>query len=176
MLIMDEPTASLAKHETEALFELVGRLKARGISIIYISHRMDEVFRIADRITILRDGRRLLTERLADVTPAQIVEGIVGKEIEGELAYRRARPRGRSARPLLEARDLHAPARGCSDVSFTLHAGEILGLAGLMGSGRTELARALFGIDTLTRRRDPRPRRAGRPGQPAARPSPPASR
>ena len=107
VLIMDEPTASLAQHETEALFELVERLKARGISIVYISHRMDEVYRIADRITILRDGQRLFTERLSDVTPAQIVEGIVGEKIEGELEYQE-RGIGRSTKTaLLEAR---APA------------------------------------------------------------------
>ena len=148
MLIMDEPTASLAKHETEALFQLVERLKARGISIVYISHRMDEVYRIADRITILRDGQRLFTKRLSEVTPAQIVEGIVGRKIEGELEYQeRDRPVSRTA--LLEARHLQAGTR-VNDVSFTLHEGEILGLAGLMGSGRTELARVLFGIDPIS--------------------------
>ena len=147
VLIMDEPTASLAKHETEALFALVERLKARGISIIYISHRMDEVYRIADRITILRDGRRLLTEKLVDVTPEQIVEGIVGKKIEGQLTYRH-RGHDTEVEPLLEARNLHAGDR-VNDVSFTLRPGEILGIAGLMGSGRTELARTLFGIDKL---------------------------
>jgi ribose transport system ATP-binding protein len=147
VLIMDEPTASLAKHETEALFALVERLKARGISIIYISHRMDEVYRIADRITILRDGAWLFTEPLAALTPARIVEGIVGKKIEGEMSYldRGHSPEGEV---LLEARALHAGPR-VRDVSFTLRAGEILGLAGLMGSGRTELARVLFGIDRL---------------------------
>src|SRR5919107_3832345 len=147
VLIMDEPTASLARHETEALFDLVARLKARGISIIYISHRMDEVYRIADRITILRDGRRLLTEKLADVTPEQIVEGIVGKKIEGQLTYRH-RGHDTDAAPLLEVRNLTAGPR-VRDVSFTLRPGEILGLAGLMGSGRTELARVLFGIDPV---------------------------
>jgi ribose transport system ATP-binding protein len=147
VLIMDEPTASLAKHETEALFELVGRLKARGISIIYISHRMDEIYRIADRITILRDGRRLFTERVADVTPEQIVEGIVGKKIEGQLSYRE-RDRAAAAEALLETRNLQC-GRRVRDVSISLLAGEIVGLAGLMGSGRTELARALFGIDRL---------------------------
>ncbi len=147
VLIMDEPTASLAKHETEALFALVERLKARGISIIYISHRMDEVYRIADRITILRDGRRLLTEKLVDVTPEQIVEGIVGKKIEGQLTYRH-RGHDTEVEPLLEARNLRAGDR-VNDVSFTLRPGEILGIAGLMGSGRTELARTLFGIDKL---------------------------
>jgi ribose transport system ATP-binding protein len=147
VLIMDEPTASLARHETEALFDLVERLKARGISIIYISHRMDEVYRIADRITILRDGRRLLTEKLADVTPEQIVEGIVGKKIEGQLTYRH-RGHDTDVAPLLEVRNLNAGPR-VRDVSFTLRPGEILGLAGLMGSGRTELARVLFGIDRV---------------------------
>jgi ribose transport system ATP-binding protein len=146
VLIMDEPTASLARHEADQLFELVGRLKARGISIVYISHRMEEVYRIADRITILRDGKNLLTERLTVVTPEQIVEGIVGQQIEG-LAYQE---RETSAAPevLLEADALTAGSR-VRNVSFTLHRGEIIGLAGLMGSGRTELARCLFGIDKL---------------------------
>ena len=148
VLIMDEPTASLAKHETEALFDLIGRIKSRGISIIYISHRMDEIYRIADRITILRDGQRLLTESLAAVTPEQIVEGIVGKKIEGQLNYRE--------RQGLEQREALLEVSGLTsgplvrDVSFTVHAGEIIGLAGLMGSGRTELARTLFGIDKAT--------------------------
>jgi ribose transport system ATP-binding protein len=148
VLIMDEPTASLAKHETEALFDLVDRLKKRGISIIYISHRMDEVYRIADRITILRDGRRLLTEPLTDVTPEQIVEGIVGKKIEGQLSYQQREQGVEAGTPILEARGITSGSR-VRDVSFTLHTGEILGLAGLMGSGRTELARVLFGIDPL---------------------------
>ncbi|MDQ4491223.1 sugar ABC transporter ATP-binding protein [Sinomonas sp. ASV486] len=149
VLIMDEPTASLARHETEALFELIDRLKARGISIIYISHRMDEVYRIADRITILRDGRRLLTEPLSSVTPEQIVEGIVGKKIEGQLAYREREHATHDGVPLLEVRGLTSGPK-VRDVSFALRPGEILGLAGLMGSGRTELARTLFGIDKAT--------------------------
>ena len=148
ILIMDEPTASLAKHETEALFALIDRLKKRGIAIIYISHRMDEVYRIADRITILRDGRRLLTEPLSNVTPEQIVERIVGRKMEGQLAYHARDNAVTQPEPLLEVRGLNA-GRRVRDVSFAVHAGEILGLAGLMGSGRTELARALFGIDKL---------------------------
>ena len=146
VLIMDEPSASLARHEAEQLFELVARLKAQGISIIYISHRMEEVYRIADRITILRDGRNLLTKRLTDVTPEQIVEGIVGQQIEG-MAYQE-RESSAEREVLLEARGLTAGSR-VQNVSFTLHRGEIIGLAGLMGSGRTELARCLFGIDKL---------------------------
>src|SRR5919202_1347607 len=149
ILIMDEPTASLAKHETEALFELVERLKARGIAIIYISHRMDEVYRIADRITILRDGGRLFTRSLKEVTREEIVEGIVGQKIEGELEYKERAPRD-TREVLLEAQGLNA-GRRVRDVSFQLHKGEILGLAGLMGSGRTELARILFGVDKLDR-------------------------
>ncbi|MDI3196130.1 sugar ABC transporter ATP-binding protein [Pseudarthrobacter sp. AL07] len=148
VLIMDEPTASLARHESEALFELIDRLKQRGISIIYISHRMDEVYRLADRITILRDGRRLLTDALTDVTPGQIVEGIVGKKIEGQMAYRARDHVAHDGPPLLEVHGLNA-GRRVRDVSFALRPGEILGLAGLMGSGRTELARVLFGIDRL---------------------------
>jgi len=148
VLIMDEPTASLARHESEALFELIDRLKQRGISIIYISHRMDEVYRLADRITILRDGRHLFTEPLTKVTPEQIVEGIVGKKVEGQLSYRARNDVGTDVEPLLEVRGLNAGLR-VRDVSFALRPGEILGLAGLMGSGRTELARALFGIDKL---------------------------
>lgn len=145
VLIMDEPTASLAKHEVEALFGLMERLKKQGISTIYISHRMDEVYRIADRITILRDGRRILTESLDRVTPEDIVEGIVGRRVEGVLEYQ-ARERIARDDVLLEAVDLHAGTR-VNGVSFRLRRGEILGLVGLMGSGRTELARCLFGVD-----------------------------
>ncbi len=146
VLIMDEPTASLAKHETEALFALVERLKQRGISVIYISHRMDEIYRIADRITILRDGRHLLTERLSDVTPDQIIEGIVGRKVEG-MEYRGRQPSDEAA-PALEVTDLYAGPR-TRGVTLSVRAGEILGLAGLMGSGRTELAQALFGITRI---------------------------
>jgi ribose transport system ATP-binding protein len=148
VLIMDEPTASLAKHEADTLFELVGRLTQRGISVIYISHRMDEVYRIADRITILRDGRRLLTEPLDAVTPEQIVEGIVGKEIEGQMAYQQRTAGADAGEPLLELRDVTAGPR-VQHVSFSVAPGEIVGIAGLMGSGRTELARVLFGIDPV---------------------------
>jgi ribose transport system ATP-binding protein len=145
VLIMDEPTASLAKHEAEALFELIGRLKTRGVSIIYISHRMDEIYRIADRITALRDGRKVLTERLAHVDQAQIVQAIVGHVMDGQLTWRE-RAAIADAAPVLEAKNLTSGTR-VRDVSFTLHEGEIIGLAGLMGSGRTELVRTLFGID-----------------------------
>jgi ribose transport system ATP-binding protein len=108
---------------------------------------MEEVYRIADRITILRDGGRLFTKSLNEVTREEIVEGIVGQKIEGELEYKERAPRD-TREVLLEAQGLNA-GRRVRDVSFQLHKGEILGLAGLMGSGRTELARILFGVDKL---------------------------
>jgi len=148
VLIMDEPTASLARHEAEVLFELIGRLTERGISVIYISHRMDEVYRIADRITVLRDGRRLFTHPITAVTPEQIVEGIVGKEIEGGFVYEERAGRGLDSEPVLELDAVSAGPR-VRNVSFSVARGEIIGLAGLMGSGRTELARVLFGIDSV---------------------------
>ncbi len=145
VLIMDEPTASLAKHETNALFELIERLKARGISIIYISHRMDEVYRVADRITVLRDGQNALTAKLSEVTPAKIVEAIVGRELSGHLTHEdRSHEIGSDV--VLSVAGLASGSR-LSNVSFDLHRGEILGLAGLMGSGRTELVNTLFGVD-----------------------------
>ncbi|MBO0869869.1 MAG: sugar ABC transporter ATP-binding protein [Micromonosporaceae bacterium] len=147
ILVMDEPTASLARHEVGALFDLLDRLRDQGMSIVYISHRMEEVYRIADRITVLRDGARLFTRSLAQVTPAQVVEGIVGRRADGGADPQRRAPAGDAA-VLLEAVDLRAGDR-VNGVSFQLREGEILGVAGLMGSGRTELARCLFGIDRL---------------------------
>ena len=146
VLIMDEPTASLARHEAQALFDLIGRLKDQGIAVIYISHRMEEVYTIADRITILRNGKRLLTQRLTDITPAQIVEGIVGKEVE--LADN-AGQSNTDGPVVLRAAGL-ASASGIHDVDLVLRAGQVVGLAGLMGSGRSELARALYGVDRIT--------------------------
>jgi ribose transport system ATP-binding protein len=142
VLIMDEPTASLTKTESEALFALIERLKGQGVSIVYISHRMEEIYRICDRITVLRDGGVVMTEPIADVTPEKIVEAIVGRQMENALEWEeRSAPEGP---PMLEVRGLSGP--GVEDMSFSVRAGEILGLAGLMGSGRTELAQLIFGI------------------------------
>jgi ribose transport system ATP-binding protein len=124
---------------------LIERLKSRGISIIYSSHRMDEVYRVADRITVLRDGENALTARLSDVTPAQIVEAIVGRKMSGTLTYE-ARGDQIGKDVVLSVSGLASGSR-LANVSFDLHRGEILGLAGLMGSGRTELVNTLFGID-----------------------------
>ncbi len=145
VVIMDEPTAALAKAETVELFALMRRLKERGISIVYISHRMEEIFEVCDRITVLRDGREVMTEELGNVTPRVVIDEIVGRKLEHTLEYQE-RQVGHEV--LLEARGL-TTATKLRGVDFDLRRGEILGLAGLMGSGRTELARALFGIDHL---------------------------
>ena len=145
VLVMDEPTASLASHEVERLFELIERLTARGIAIVYISHRMDEIRRVAQRITVLRDGRVVLSDRVADVEVAQIIEAIIGRRLASDLVYRE-RERGVDDRVILAAEHV-ASDTGLVDVDVTVRAGEIVGLAGLMGSGRTEFARVIAGID-----------------------------
>lgn len=146
VLIMDEPTAALAQHEARALFDLIERLTDEGIAVVYISHRMEEVYQIADRITILRNGKHFLTANLSDITPEEIVEGVVGKAV-AMASPPRAVAKGGPV--VLSVEDL-ASDNGLHDVSFEVHEGEIVGLAGLMGSGRTELARALYGIDRIT--------------------------
>ena len=147
VLIMDEPTSSLTKTESEALFDLIRRLKANGISIVYISHRMEEVFRIADRVTVLRNGRNVITDETSNLTLDEVIDHIVGEKMEGAFEWRE-REVDRTGSPLLKVKGLSATGR-FRDVSFELYPGEILGLAGLMGSGRTEIARALFGIDAV---------------------------
>jgi len=144
VLIMDEPTASLARHEAEGLFALIERLKTRGIAIVYISHRMDEIYRIADRITVLRDGSRVLTESLKKVSPEQIVEAIIGRKAAAHLVHKN-RSAKISKEVVLEVKNLSSGPK-LQNVSLQVRRGEILGLAGLMGSGRTELVNTLFGI------------------------------
>ncbi len=145
VLIMDEPTSTLTAGETESLFALVRRLQASGISIIYISHRMDEIFAITDRMTVMRDGRMILTEPTASLTMDRVIDAIVGQSMEQAFEWHE-RAVDRSGMPILSVRGLSAGGR-IHDISFDLFPGEILGIAGLMGSGRTELARAIFGID-----------------------------
>lgn len=144
VLIMDEPTASLARHEAEGLFALIERLKTKGIAIVYISHRMDEIYRIADRITALRDGSRVLTESLKKVSPEQIVEAIIGRKAAAHLVHKN-RADKISKEVVLDVQNLSSGPK-LQNVSLQVRRGEILGLAGLMGSGRTELVNTLFGI------------------------------
>ncbi|TFD68086.1 sugar ABC transporter ATP-binding protein [Cryobacterium ruanii] len=148
VIVMDEPTASLAKHEVENLFDLIETLKKRGIAIVYISHRMDEIRRVADRITVLRDGRVVLASAVATLTAAEIIEAIIGRRLASDLVYRDRQLSG-DAPILLEAKNI-ASNRVLKSVSLTIRAGEIVGLAGLMGSGRTEFARVVAGMDRPT--------------------------
>ena len=142
LLILDEPTAALTDPEIERLFANIRRLQGDGVGVIYISHRMDEIRRIANRVTVLRDGRRVATHSAAEVTPAELVREMVGHDLpERKSAAERA------AGPVaLKVRNLTAGER-VRGVTFDLHRGEILGLAGLIGSGRTETLRAIFGAD-----------------------------
>jgi ribose transport system ATP-binding protein len=141
VLVMDEPTASLARAETDILFGLIRRLRDRGTAIVYISHRMEEVFEIVDRLTVLRDGRHVITAEASAMSLESVIEHIVGHAIED--GFRRRKPGRAPGEPLLEVRGLNgAPLE---DVTFDVRAGEIVGVAGLMGSGRTELACTLFG-------------------------------
>jgi rhamnose transport system ATP-binding protein len=142
LLILDEPTASLTALEVEALLNVVRRLRAQGVGIVYISHRLDEVLAIADRVTVLRDGRTATTQPAAGVTSNDLVRWMVGDELP-QLAVRRNARNGEAA---LETRGVTSRAAGIRDISLVLRRGEILGLAGLVGSGRTQLAEALFGI------------------------------
>ncbi|WP_448594404.1 sugar ABC transporter ATP-binding protein [Thermoflexus hugenholtzii] len=144
LLIMDEPTSALSEREIYRLFELLSDLKRRGVAILFISHRLEEVFRIADRITVLRDGRHIGTFPISEVTPSAVVRMMVGRELK-EMFVKTATP---GQEVVLEVRGL-TRAGAFHEVSFQVHRGEIVGLAGLVGAGRTEVARALFGLDPL---------------------------
>jgi ribose transport system ATP-binding protein len=143
ILIMDEPTASLSEAETETLFKVVLRLKASGISIIYISHRMAEIFELCDRVTVMRDGVVKLTHECASLTIPELVENMLGSSSAAAFAWQERHVRHRGE-PVLKVSGLSLPPR-VVDVSFEVYPGEIVGLAGLMGSGRTEIAEAVFG-------------------------------
>lgn len=143
VLIMDEPTSSLTESETAQLFKVVHELKRAGVGIVYISHRLDEMAQIVDRVTVLRDGRQVSTGAFVETTVDEIVAKMVGRPLEDKFPPRRREPTGDT---VLEVRNLYRE-RVFSPVSFDLKRGEILGFAGLMGAGRTEVARAIFGAD-----------------------------
>ncbi len=144
LLVLDEPTAALTQPEVEELFKIMRELQEKGIGMIYISHRMDEINRISDRVTVMRDGEYVGTVNTAEVTKDDIVKMMVGRVIMGE--QKEASKVAPDAPVVLEVKHLNA-GKEVKDVSFTLRKGEILGLAGLMGAGRTEVARALYGAD-----------------------------
>jgi ABC-type sugar transport system ATPase subunit len=144
ILILDEPTASLSESESEALFAKLRRLRGQGVGIIYISHRLEEISRLADRITVLRDGRSIGTQHATDLDLRQLITWMVGRELKEHYP----RPPHTPGEVVLSVRGLRAP--GVNDVSFDLRCGEVLGLAGLVGAGRTELTRVLAGLVPAT--------------------------
>lgn len=146
ILVMDEPTAALSDRETERLFAVMRQLQAKGVAIVYISHRMAEVFALGDRITVLRDGKLVGRAYPGETTPDELVRMMVGRNVD--MSY----PRNFAEQPgeiALEVKGLSAK-NGIRDIDLTVRAGEIVGLCGLVGSGRTEVARAIFGADEIT--------------------------
>ncbi len=142
ILIMDEPTASLTDREVDSLFRIIAVLRDQGAGIIYISHRLEEISTIADRITVLRDGETVATRRTEEVAKASLIGMMVGHEISAVFPKREV-PLGKT---VIELRNVSNRAAGLRDISFSVRSGEILGVAGLVGSGRTELAETLFGL------------------------------
>jgi ribose transport system ATP-binding protein len=148
ILVMDEPTSALSAGECERLFKIIGQLSAAGVAIAYISHRLDEVMRLAHRVTVLRDGRHVLTQPVAALTQDELIAAMVGRETLGAPPG----PRRPGNRVVLSVRDLrldrptrHGWRRVIGGVTFDLHAGEILGIGGLLGAGRTEVLETIFG-------------------------------
>lgn len=143
VLIMDEPTAPLTEDEVDKLLELVLNLKKQGYTIIYISHRLNEIFRVGDRFTVLRDGKKIITDDIANVTANQLISYMVGREISFEYPQRKHAV----GNVVFEAKNIISEK--VHGVSFSVRAGEILGIGGLVGAGRTELIRAIFGADLM---------------------------
>jgi len=144
IIVMDEPTASLTENEIERLFSIIKKLKAGGVGIIYISHRLEELPRIADRITVLRDGRAIETRKVADFPPDDVIRAMVGRALEAH--FPELPPIAIDAPIVLAVRDLLRPP-AVNGISFEVRAGEILGIAGLVGAGRTETLRSIAAAD-----------------------------
>lgn len=145
VLILDEPTASLTDREVEKLFAVIRGMRARGVGVIYVSHRLEELFQIADRVTILRDGAVIGTKMMTEVDRDELIHLMVGRQLSAVFPKREVA----QGDVILEARNLTSKAVGIRDISFTVRAGEILGFAGLVGAGRTELAEVLFGLHPI---------------------------
>ena len=142
VLMLDEPTSALARHETENLFRLIRGLAAEGVAIVYISHRLHELRQIADKVTVLRDGRHIDTVAMAETSAEQIVQMMFGEVVPRE----RPEDRQPGQAPVMQVRSLACEGK-FANVDFTLYGGEVLGIAGMLGSGRTELLKALFGAE-----------------------------
>jgi rhamnose transport system ATP-binding protein len=145
VLILDEPTASLTPQEVDRLFALLAELRGSGTAIIYISHRLEELPRLADRVSVLRDGFSVGTHAMADLTEPALIRLMVGRDVSAVFPKREVPIGG----PVLEVRDLTSASAGIHNVTLTVRSGEIVGLAGLVGAGRTELARTLFGLERV---------------------------
>ncbi|MEO7276085.1 MAG: sugar ABC transporter ATP-binding protein [Vicinamibacterales bacterium] len=143
VIVFDEPTSSLSLHESEALYALLGRLRERGVTCIYVSHRMEEIFRLCDTITVLRDGRHVATQPTAGLTRGELVQMMIGRPLDD---YFPAHVGGAAGDEMLRVERLTSPA-GFREISFSIRAGEVVGLAGLVGAGRSEVAQAVFGLD-----------------------------
>lgn len=144
LLVMDEPTAALTDRETESLFQMIGSLKKEGVGIVYISHRMEEIFRVTDLITVMRDGIVVDTKPTAETNPAELVKKMVGRDIDDYYPAKAAE----LGELVFEVENLSGEC--FKDISFQVRRGEILGFSGLMGAGRTEVMRAIFGLDKRT--------------------------
>jgi ABC-type sugar transport system ATPase subunit len=145
ILIFDEPTSSLSQLESEHLFELIKRLQAQGVTAIYVSHRLEEIYRLCDTITVLRDGQHIGTKPAPELDHGGLVRLMIGRPLE---AYFPGHLQAKAGEELLRVENLSSPGK-FEDISFVLRAGEVLGFAGLIGAGRTEIAEALFGLDRL---------------------------
>lgn len=145
LIAMDEPTSSLTDRETEILFDMMRKLREQGVSIVFISHRLEEIFEISDRVTVLRDGTHIATRPTAELDHNSIVQLMVGRELTDIYPYEKTEQRD----VVLSVRDLHE-SKELKGVTFDLHGGEILGVAGLVGAGRTAVAETLFGIRAAT--------------------------
>lgn len=144
IIVMDEPTSSLTKIEVDKLFNLIRILKKNGVTVVYISHKLDEIFRICDTVTILRDGKVIDTRPIEDLTKDQIIERMVGRSVDMEFPKRSTKP----GEVIFETKNIRRN-RLLFGVDFVLRKGEVLGIAGLVGSGRTELAEAIFGAEKI---------------------------
>lgn len=144
VIIMDEPTAALTEREIQKLFEVILSLKKEGVSIVYISHRMEEIFAICDRITVMRDGKTVDTKNIPETNFDEVVKKMVGRELTERYPARHPNV----GEVVFEVKNISGKDR-FKDVSFSVHAGEIVGISGLMGAGRTEMMRAIFGLDSL---------------------------
>ena len=146
IIVFDEPTSSLSQAEADRLYALLARLKERGVTCIFVSHRMPEIFALCDSVSVLRDGAHVATRSTSELSEAELVEMMIGRPLAEYIPIIRACTQGAE---VLRVEHLSVPGR-FEDVSLALHAGEVVGLAGLMGAGRSELACALFGLDTVT--------------------------